>query len=103
MPEIVTTPMSYFEALIEYERPSIRLWLERSTVIQAIFDAFAPWNIDVDDVDVLTTGKNSEQGIKFRLPEKRVSFFSAQPRVGSRAIVPAGKLQRRRLKFSTRP
>jgi hypothetical protein len=75
MPEIVTTPMSYFEVLIEYERPNIKLWLDRAAVVQALFDAFAQWNVKVDDVDILTTGKNSEQGIKFRLTEKRVSFF----------------------------
>jgi hypothetical protein len=75
MPELVTTPMSYFEALIEYERPNIKLWLDRAAVVQALFDAFARWNVKVDDVDILTTGKNSEQGIKFRLTEKRVSFF----------------------------
>jgi hypothetical protein len=75
MPEIVTTPVSYFEALIEYERPNLKLWLDRATVVQALFEAFSPWNVNVDDVDILTTGKNSEQGIKFRLPEKRVSFF----------------------------
>lgn len=75
MPEIVTTPMSYFEVLIEYERPNVKLWLDRAAVVQALFDAFARWNVKVDDVDILTSGKNSEQGIKFRLPEKRVSFF----------------------------
>jgi hypothetical protein len=75
MPEIVTTPMSYFEALIEYERPNILLWLDRAGVVQALFDTFAKWNVKVDDVEILTTGKNSEQGIKFRLPEKLASFF----------------------------
>jgi hypothetical protein len=44
-------------------------------VVQALFDAFAKWNAKIDDVDVLTEGKPSEQGIKFRLPEKRASFF----------------------------
>jgi hypothetical protein len=75
MPEIITTPMSYFEALIEYERPNMKLWLDRAAVVQALFDAFAQWHVGVDDVEILTTGKNSEQGIKFRLTEKRVSFF----------------------------
>jgi hypothetical protein len=75
MAEVVTTPMSYFEVLIEYERPNVGLWLDRVAVVQALFDAFARWDVKVDDVEVITTGKNSEQGIKFRLPEKRVSFF----------------------------
>jgi len=75
MPEIVTTPMSYFEALIEYESPNTLLWLDRASVVQALFDAFAKWNVKVDDVEILTAGKPSEQGIKFRLPEKQASFF----------------------------
>jgi|SRR5882672_12293152 len=75
MPEIVTTPVSYFEVLIEYQQPNIQLWLDRAVVVQALFDAFAQWNVKVDDVDILTSGKPSEQGINFRLPEKRVSFF----------------------------
>ncbi len=75
MAEIVTTPISYFEALIEFERPNIRLWLDRADVVQALFDVFAQWNVQLDDVEILNTGKNSEQGTKFRLPEKRVTFF----------------------------
>jgi hypothetical protein len=75
MTEIVTTPMSYFEALIEYERPNVSLWLDRAGVVQALFDVFAQWNVQVDDVEILNIGKPSDQGIKFRLPEKQVSFF----------------------------
>src|ERR1700685_1007885 len=75
MPEIVTTPMSYFEVLVEYERPNLKLWLDRAAVVQALFEAFAKWNVKVDDVDIVSTAKNSEQGIKFRLTEKQVSFF----------------------------
>lgn len=51
------------------------LWLDRATVVQSIFAALKPWNVDVDNVEVITTGKPSEQGIKFKLPEKQVTFF----------------------------
>jgi hypothetical protein len=75
MPEIVTTPISYFEVVIEYSEPNIQLSLDRAAVVQAIFSALKPWNITVDDVEVIQTGKPSEQGIKFKVPEKKSSFF----------------------------
>lgn len=75
MPEIIVTPVSYFEMLMDYQEPNIQLWLDRAAVVQAIFRALKPWNINVDNVEIITTGKPSEQGLKFRIPEKRVSFF----------------------------
>jgi hypothetical protein len=76
MAEIVTTPMSFFEALIEFERPNFNLLsLERVVVVQSLFEAFSKWNIRVDDMEVITTGKPSEQGIKFKIPAKLASFF----------------------------
>jgi hypothetical protein len=40
-----------------------------------MFDALLKWNIDVNEVDPIIKGKPSEQGIKIKLPEKRVTFF----------------------------
>ena len=51
------------------------LWLDRATVVQALFTALKPWHIDVDNVEIITTGKPSEQGLKFKLPEKQIAFF----------------------------
>jgi hypothetical protein len=75
MPHLVTIPMSYFEAQIQFERPNLRLWLDRTDVTQALFDAFAKWGVNVDNVELISTGKPSEQGIKFMLPQKKASFF----------------------------
>ena len=75
MPEIVTTPISFFEVEMEYASPDLNMWLDRIKVVQALFDALKPWNITVDDVEILTSGKPSEQGIKFRIPQKLASFF----------------------------
>ncbi|MBB5057739.1 hypothetical protein HDF16_002445 [Granulicella aggregans] len=75
MPELVTIPISYFEVTFDFEDPSIKLWLDRAEVVQAMFTALKPWDIDVDDVDAITTGKPSEQGVKFKLPAKRSTFF----------------------------
>jgi hypothetical protein len=75
MPELVTIPIAVVEVTVEYERPSIKLLVDRAKVVDSLFEAFRPWNIRVDDVDVITTGKPSEQGVKFKMPAKRTSFF----------------------------
>jgi hypothetical protein len=75
MAELVTIPISIFELTIDYERPEFKLWLDRASVVQGIFDALKPWDPRVDDVDAITTGKASEQGFTIKLPLKRVSFF----------------------------
>jgi hypothetical protein len=75
MPELVTIPIAVVEVTVEYERPSMKLLVDRARVVDSLFEAFRPWNIKVDDVDVITTGKPSEQGVKFKIPLKRTSFF----------------------------
>jgi hypothetical protein len=75
MSEIVTTPISYFEVEMEYASPDIKMWLDRANVVQAVYAALRPWNVTVDDVEITTTGKPSEQGIKFKIPQKLASFF----------------------------
>jgi hypothetical protein len=75
MPEIVTTPISYFEVEMEYAEPDLKMWLDRVNVVQAVWTALKPWNVAVDDVEIIQTGKLSEQGIKFKIPQKLSSFF----------------------------
>jgi hypothetical protein len=75
MIELVTIPISVFEITIDYERPEFRLWIDRAAVVQAIFEALKPWELRIDDVVAITTGKPSEQGFTIKLPLKRVSFF----------------------------
>jgi hypothetical protein len=75
MAELVTIPISTFEFAADYERPEFRLWIDRASVVQGIFDALRPWEPRIDDVDAITTGKTSEQGFTIKLPLKRVSFF----------------------------
>jgi len=75
MPELITIPISFFEATFNYQEPNVGLWLDRTNVVQALFTALKPWHIAIDNVEVITTGKPSEQGIRFRLPEKQVAFF----------------------------
>jgi hypothetical protein len=75
MPELVTIPIAIFEITVEYARPVMRLLMDRKDVVDSLFERFKPWNIKVDDLEVISTGKPSEQGIKFKLPTKRTSFF----------------------------
>lgn len=75
MRQRIGIPVSDFEYSVEYERPKFDLWLDRASVVQAVYDALQPWSLSVDDVQVVDVGKPSEQGIIFRLPLKRATFF----------------------------
>jgi hypothetical protein len=75
MPYLVNIPIALFEVIVEYARPNIRLLVDRAKVVDQLFGAFAPWNVKVDDVEVVTEGKPSDQGVKFKLPTKRTSFM----------------------------
>ena len=76
MAELVTIPISTFEFSIDYERPNFNLLGSGgSSVVQALFDALKPWDPRIGDVEVISTGKLSEQGVSIKLPIRRVSFF----------------------------
>jgi hypothetical protein len=76
MAEQITIPISIFEVTIRYEKPVIRLLTsDRTDVIQALFDAFAEYQPNADDLEVVGAGKTTEQGIKLRLASQRVNFF----------------------------
>ncbi len=75
MPASITIPISIFEMTVLYAKPEIRLLADRMGAVQELFTAFAPWNPRVDDMEVLTAGKPSEQGIKIKIPNQNASFF----------------------------
>jgi hypothetical protein len=76
MPELITIPISFIEISIPYQRPDFRrLWIDRGAILQGLFDALAPWNPTVDDVEPISVGKPSEQGVTIKLPLKKISFF----------------------------
>jgi hypothetical protein len=75
MPEKVAIPISIFDYSSDFVRPVLSIWLDRAELVQNMFDALAKWGLDVDNVEGITTGKPSEQGIKIRLPEKHLSLF----------------------------
>lgn len=76
MAQPVTIPLSFVELVVQYEHPSVRAFYDRASILDGILDALQPWSPKLDDVEHLTTGKLSEQGLMFRLPLKQVSIFS---------------------------
>jgi hypothetical protein len=75
MPELVTIPIATVEITIEYDSPNMKLLVDRAHVVDQLFRSFKRWDIRIDDVEVITQGKPSEQGVRFKLPLKRTSFF----------------------------
>jgi hypothetical protein len=75
MPEPVTVPISIFDIVVEFARPNLRLAMTRTDIVEDLFDRFSPWEITVDDLEVINEGKPSEQGIKFKIPKRKTAFF----------------------------
>ncbi len=76
MPAAIKIPISSFELSTTYDKAAIRLMaLDRATVLEALFAAFQPWNPELNDIELITTGKLSEQGVKIRIASQEASFF----------------------------
>lgn len=78
MAERIIIPISTLDIIVDYETPSVRLWADRFRaveVIEALFDALKPWGVNLDDIEGVDQGKNSEKGVRYRLPRKKASFF----------------------------
>jgi hypothetical protein len=75
MPEKVTIPVSIFDYSSDFVRPVISIWMDRAGLVQNMFDALVKWGLDINNVEGITTGKPSDQGIKIRIPEKNLALF----------------------------
>lgn len=75
MPIEITIPISIFELAVAYEQPDLRILADRGVTAQALFALMAPWKPSVDDVEFLTTGKLSEQGVKIKIASQGAWFF----------------------------
>lgn len=75
MPAAITIPISTFELAIAYDRPEIKLMADRIVPVQALFTALGPWAPELDDMEIITAGKLSEQGVKIRISSQKASFF----------------------------
>ena len=75
MAEPVIIPISVFEVTVRYEKPVIRLLTDRAEIIQTLFDAFAEFEPNADDLEVVSAGKTAEQGIRLRFASQKITFF----------------------------
>jgi len=75
MAEGITIPISIFDVVIEYSKPNLRLAMTRTDIVEDLFERFSRWDITVDDLEVISEGKPSEQGIKFKIPKRQTAFF----------------------------
>lgn len=75
MPAEITIPISIFEVTVQYEKPNIRLMADRAGAVQELFSAFAPWNPRLDDMEFITVGKPTEQGVRLKIASQNASFF----------------------------
>jgi hypothetical protein len=75
MPAEITIPLSTFELSVAYDKPNIKLMADRVAPVQALFAALAPWAPDLDDMEIISTGKPSEQGVKIRIASQKAAFF----------------------------
>jgi len=75
MAQPITIPLSFVELVVNYERPNIKAFEDRAGILQTVFEALSPWSPKLDDVEPLSSGKLSEQGLMFKLPLKQSSMF----------------------------
>ena len=75
MPASITIPISTFEMIFNYETPSFALMFDRRKVLEELFTALAPWSPNLDDVEFLDNGKQSDRGVRIKLPNKSAQFF----------------------------
>jgi hypothetical protein len=75
MPAEITIPISTFELTVRYEKPNILLLTDRGASVQEIFSSFAAWNPQLDDMEVITAGKPTEQGVRIKIASQNASFF----------------------------
>lgn len=75
MPEQITIPISILELTIWYQKLAIRLLTDRAELVQSLFDTLAEFKPNLDDLEVISTGKMTEQGIRLRLPSQAITLF----------------------------
>ena len=75
MPTEITIPISVFEVIVRYSKPNFRLMTDRVGAVEEVFAAFAPWNPQLDDMELVTTGKLTEQGVQIKISSQNASFF----------------------------
>jgi hypothetical protein len=75
MPASITIPISTFELSVAYQKSEVRILADRVAPLQELLTSLAPWNVALDDVEFITSGKLSDQGIRIKIPHRNASFF----------------------------
>jgi hypothetical protein len=74
--EQITIPVAIAEITMDYAHPHLQLFGDlRVKVVSELFDRYKPWNVEVDDIEPITQGRLSEQGVKVKIQKLRASFF----------------------------
>lgn len=76
MSEKIVIPYSFAEYVARFRQPAIKfLGGDRVAVVQAVVDAWSPWDFKISNIELRTEGNLAEQGINFKLPDHGVSCF----------------------------
>ena len=75
MAEQITIPITIFELSIRYEKPVMRLLADHAEVDQALLEAFAEFEPDADELELVATGKTTERGTRLRLTSQKITLF----------------------------
>jgi hypothetical protein len=80
MAELVKIPFATSEYHARFERPYIAfIGLDRPRAFEAVFTALLPFNIHLENTEVLVTGTPADHRTIFRIPERGIRFeFGAE-------------------------
>ena len=80
MADLVKIPLASVEYQARFEQPYIGfIGLERPRAFEAVFTALLPFNLRLENTEVVTTGTPADHKTIFRIPERGISFqFAAE-------------------------
>src|SRR5687767_6891128 len=80
MSELVKIPLANAEYQVHFERPHIDfIGLDRPRAFEAVLTALLPFNLQLENTEIVTTGTPAEHKSIFRIPERGILFeFGAE-------------------------
>lgn len=80
MPELIKIPAATAEVVARFDRPYIGLLVtDRARVFEAIMMALLPFNFQLANTEIVSTGKPAEEKLIFRIPDRGITFqFGAE-------------------------
>jgi hypothetical protein len=75
MADPVKIPLASAEYQVRFERPHVGfIGHDRVRAFEAVFTALLPFNLRLENTEVVTTGTPADHKAVFRIPERRISF-----------------------------